>query len=136
MKSRLGIALSWVLVFVLGAVAGAVGQYLYRNQVKPAVARAAQPKPGAFLEGVTKMLQLDDQQKESLKAILARGRERYKQLGQQYWPQWNTIRHETDDQIRSILRPDQQAKWDAFLKKVWSKPPANRPPQQQTQSNQ
>jgi len=129
MKSKLGITLSWVLVFLLGAVSGAVGHYLYRDHVKPAVAPMTPPKPGAILDRMANMLRLDTQQKESLKTIFAQSRERYRALGQQYRPQWETIRNETNEQIKQILRPDQRAKFEEFLKRVYDSPPGWRPSQ-------
>jgi len=123
MKSKLGMALSWVLVFLLGAVAGSVGHSLYTRQEKPVVAQKASQKPGEILDRVATNLRLDAQQKESLKTIFAQSRQKYQTLGEQYKPQWEAIRDTTNDQIKLILRPDQREKFEAFLKKVAAAPP-------------
>jgi Spy/CpxP family protein refolding chaperone len=129
MKSKLGIALSWVFVFLLGAVAGAVGYNLYQKQLKPVTAATATPKPGTILDWMANELQLDAQQKQSLKSIFDQSRLRYRELGQRYRPRWEAIRKETDEQIKHILRPEQRAKFEEFLKKAYAPPQGKRPPQ-------
>jgi uncharacterized membrane protein len=130
MKSKLGIALSWILVFLLGAIAGTVGHCLYTRQAKPAAAQMTPPKPGEILDKLADMLQLDAQQKESLKAIFANSRQKYQALHEEYKPRWEAIRDDGNEQIKQILRPDQKAKFEAFLEKVAAKPPnwRQRPP--------
>ena len=78
----------WILVFLLGGVAGAVSDYLFRAKRPVAVAPAAPPKPKDIIDGVARELKLDNQQKESLKAIFAQSGQRYRALRQQYRPQW------------------------------------------------
>ena len=131
MKSKLGIALLWVFVFLLGGVAGAISHYLYRSNLKPAATPVAPPKPGEVLERMAREFNLDAPQKENLKSIFAQSREQYRALGQQYVPQWKAIRNQTEEAIKQILRPDQRAKYEEFLKKVYSKRPS--PSQQQPQ---
>ena len=129
MKSKWGIALSWILVFILGAVAGAVSHSIYRERIKPTVATVTPPKRESLVNRMAREFNLDDQQKDSLKSIFAQSIQRYRMLGQQYRPQWETIRKETDDQIKKILRPDQRSKYEEFLKKAYAPPPGRRPPQ-------
>ena len=135
MKSKLGMALSWVLVFLLGAVAGTVGHFLYARQAKPAVTQKAPTQPGEILDRMANMLQLDNTQKDSLKTIFAQSRQKYqalneqfkpqyRALNEQYRPQWESIRNGANEQIKQILRPDQKDKFEAFLKKVAAPPPA------------
>ena len=126
MKSKLGIALLWVLVFLLGGVAGAVGQRLYWMRTRPAATRMVPPKPNEIIDGMARELKLDAGQKDSLKAIFSQSLGRYRALGQQYRPQWEAIRNETDEQIKQMLRPDQRAQYEAFLKKVYSRAPVVR----------
>lgn len=129
MKSKLGIALSWILVFLLGAVAGAVSHSIYRERIKPTVATVTPPKRESIVDRMASEFKLDDPQKESLKSIFAQSIQRYRTLGQQYRPQWETIRKETDEQIKQILKPDQRSKFEEFLKKGYAPPPGRRPPQ-------
>ena len=129
MKSKWGIALSWILVFLLGAVAGSVSHSIYQERIKPTVAAITPPKRESIVNRMAREFNLDEQQQDSLKSIFAQSIQRYRMLGQQYRPQWETIRKETDDQIKKILRPDQRAKYEEFLKKAYAPPPGRRPPQ-------
>jgi hypothetical protein len=129
MKSKWGIALSWILVFLLGAVAGSVSHSIYQERIKPTIATATPPKRESIVNRMAREFNLDEQQQDSLKSIFAQSIQRYRMLGQQYRPQWETIRKETDDQIKKILRPDQRSKYEEFLKKAYAPPPGRRPPQ-------
>ncbi len=126
MRSKLGIASLWILVFLLGGVAGAVSHSLYKREKPTAAVPPAPPKPQDIIDGMARELSLDSQQKESLKNIFAQSGQRYRALRQQYRPQWDTIRNDTDEQIKAMLGADQKAKYEALLKK-FSGPPG--PPQ-------
>ncbi len=133
MKSKLSVALIWILVFVLGGVSGAVGHYLYSVHVKAATP-TGQQRFKEIVDGMARELNLDAQQKESLKAIFAQTRQQVRSLNQEYKPQYEAlnkqykprfeaIRDESDEKIRKILRDDQRPRFEAFLKKVHSTPP-------------
>jgi uncharacterized membrane protein len=144
MKSRLGITLIVIVVFLLGGVAGAVSHYLYvKDQLKLAASMKGPPKPpkpGDIQEGLAKILNLDSQQRESLKAIFAKSKEQFIALNQEYKPKWDAVRSPFDEQVmkiriefdgevKKILRPDQRATFEEFLKKVYAQPPGSRPAQ-------
>ena len=140
MKSKLSVASLWILVFVLGGVSGAVSHYLYREHMKTPTP-AGPPRSRDIVEGMARELNLDPQQRESLKAIFGQTRQQvhtlnqqfkpqYEALNQQYRPQFEAIRDETDEKIRQILRADQKSRFEAFLKKIHSAPPP-RPPSPQ-----
>jgi len=141
MKSKLGIISLWILVFLLGGVAGAVSHYLYvRDQLKQAAAPKSPQKPGDIQKGLARVLNLDTQQKESLKTIFDNSRTQFRALNQEYRPKWEAvrkpfdeevmrIRREFDEEVKKTLRPDQRAKFEEFLKKVYSQPPSSRPAQ-------
>jgi len=118
MRSNLSVASLWVVVFLLGGIAGAVSHSLYKEHFTAAASAPAMPKPGEIVERMAREFNLDAQQKESLKNIFAQSRHRYRALGQEYRPQWEAIRNETDEQIKQMLRSDQRAKYEEFLKKV------------------
>jgi len=142
MKSKLSVVLLWVLVFLLGGVSGAVSHYLYREHIKTPTPAVPQ-RSGDIVEGMARELNLDAQQKESLKTIFGQTRQQvhalnqqfkpqYEALNQQYRPQFEAIRNDTDEKIRQILRSDQRTRFEAFLKKLHSAPPPRpRPPSSQ-----
>jgi hypothetical protein len=117
MRSKTSATLLLVLTFAMGGIAGAASFYLYQNHVAVRTTRAGSPPSSQGITGVMgNYLDLDSQQKEELKTIVSRSRDRYKVLSQQFRPQYEMIRNETRQQIRHILRPDQQAKFEEFLK--------------------
>ncbi len=140
MKSKLGIVSLWLLVFVLGGVAGAVSHYLYvRDQLKQAAIRRGPLKPGDIQKNLAQILNLDDQQKESLKITFAQSRTQLRTLYQKYKPQFEALkpydeefmrlRREFDEELKKTLRPDQRAKFEEFLKRVYAQPSGTRPAQ-------
>lgn len=135
MRSKLGVALIGILVFLLGGIAGAVSHYLYvRGQLKVAAvaaereaARKRSPNPNAFLDRMASEFKLDSSQKELLREILKQSRARQRQLGIQVKPSYDAIIKDTEEQIKKIMRLDQRANYEAFLKSWYSKQPG--PPQ-------
>jgi hypothetical protein len=127
MKSKLLMALVWVLVFFLGGIAGAVSYNLYRQHTRP--------KPEDFVNKLVKDfkkdLKLDAQQTESLKVIFNEHFKRKHSLLQELRPQFDIIRNETDDRIKSILRPDQKLLFEEMLKKCRKPGPTTPPPPSQ-----
>jgi len=135
MKSRLGVFLLGLLIFLLGGVAGAVSHFLYQEHLKAAFYKAVQQPPD-IVGGMARELKLDPGQKESLRLIFEESRKRYMNLAQQFWPQYETIRVETDQQIKNILRDDQKARFEDFLKKVQVPPPKSPGAQKQKKAVQ
>jgi uncharacterized membrane protein len=118
MKSKLCIALLWILVFLLGGIAGAVSYHLYHQHVKPT--------PEEFVKELAQDLKLDAQQTKSLEAIFDESLKRYRALSKETKPQFRAIRNETDEKIRGILRPDQKIRFEERLKK-FRKPEPSQP---------
>jgi uncharacterized membrane protein len=126
MKSKLCIALLWILVFLLGGVAGAVSHYLYREHVNPTPPpKTARKSPEQIIDEMARFLKLDVQQKEQLKVIFDESIKRYRALNQEYRPQFRTIRNETDEKIKNILRDDQKLRFQEWIKKY--SPPQAKP---------
>jgi Spy/CpxP family protein refolding chaperone len=129
MKSKLNALLLAILIFALGGVAGGASYYIYyREHTKTATAKIG-TGPKDIVEGMARELNLDAQQKEKLRVIFGESRKRFQALNEQFRPQWEKIRDETDDQVRKILHPDQKAHFEEFLKKVHAAGlPKPRPP--------
>jgi|WetSurMetagenome_2_1015567.scaffolds.fasta_scaffold81967_3 uncharacterized membrane protein len=134
MKSKLGIALLWVFVFLLGAIAGAVTHYLtYRNELKAAQPPPRPPKPGEIQESIVREFHLDGEQRELLKQIFHQGRVEFRQLGEENKTRWEAIRNEIEEKVKNIMRPDQRAKYEEFLRNFYAKEKAARSKAQQQQ---
>lgn len=116
MKSKVGVALLSILVFLLGGIVGAISHYFYHERfVHAAFFKNPPPPPLDVVEGMGQYLNLDAQQKQKLRVIFDESLERYRTLGKQFRPLYDTIRNETEDQIMLILRPDQRKKYQDFL---------------------
>jgi hypothetical protein len=117
MKYKLGAILLWVLVFVLGGITGAVSYNLYQQKVSAESQAKKFPKFQDFIDDMARFLNLDAQQKEVLTSIMEESVKRYKTLKKQY----RAVQNETDDKIRAILRDDQKARYEEWLKKFLPK---------------
>ena len=126
MKSKLGVILLGILVFLLGGIAGAVSRYLYCERVKASVPKTI-PRVEDVVERMAGILKLDAQQKIEIKVIIGESRNRYRELSRQFRPQYQEIVQESDNRIRALLRDDQKPLFEEFLKK-YKTPPATPAP--------
>ena len=122
MKSKLGIALLAILIFLLGGVAGGAGYYLYCEHLKTKV--ATYPKVDDVLEWMAKELKLDAQQKVAVRANIVYVREQYRALSQEFRPRYDALRKESDDRMNALLREDQKPLFEKFLEKIKTIRPA------------
>jgi uncharacterized membrane protein len=116
MRSKASIVLLGIVIFLLGAIAGAVSHSLYQEYLKAAFFKA-NSQPVDIVGGLAKELELDAQQTESLRSIFDESIERSMALSQEIWPQYQTIYEETEQKIKDILREDQRARYEEFLRK-------------------
>ena len=116
MKSKLGVILLGILVFLLGGIAGAVSRYLYCERVKTSVPKTI-PRVEDVVERMAGVLKLDAQQKIEVKVIIGESRNRYRELSRQFRPQYEKIVQESDNRIRALLRDNQKPLFEEFLKK-------------------
>ena len=144
MKSKLGIILLWVLVFLLGGMAGAICQYLYHEHLQ-ANAPVIPPRMMDPVEGLARALKMDADQKEKMRVIFGEFRKKwheldtefrpqfesinqqyrpqFEEINKQYKPRFDAIRMESDEKLKKILRPEQRTKFEDMLRKVYGPPP-------------
>lgn len=127
MKSKLGIVLLGILIFLLGGVAGAVSRYLYSEHLKASVPKTL-PGIDDVVEWMGRELQLDAQQKASVKIIISETREHYRALSQDFRPRYEALRKDSDDRINALLRDNQKPLFKEFLKKIQSIRPISSQP--------
>lgn len=101
-----------VVVFLLGAFSGAALVYslLRRGNVSPAATNKKE-----YVDVLTEELALMPTQREALRGIVARSREGYCKLREQYNPRCDEIKQQTRAEIFKILDDRQKAKFQAYL---------------------
>lgn len=108
--------LALLVVFLLGGVVGA--------GVTHAQARHRGDRGESFehrrLDAMTRRLGLDDAERQKVGAILDKHRDETRRLTREMFDSCGaslkTEREQADAEIRAVLRPDQQAAYDALLK--------------------
>ena len=122
MQSKTSATFLLVGTFLLGGITGAVSYSIYRKQVEAAPPQASQrPQRRDIVEQLATDLSLDPDQKEKLKVIIGKTRERYRALHGQMGPEFQKIRNEGDEEIRRILRDDQKPRFETILREIASR---------------
>jgi hypothetical protein len=116
MQSKASAGLMLLGTFVLGAITGVVGNSLYRSTVETPTARAASRPRRDIVEDLARDIPLDPDQKEKLRVIIGKTRERFRELHKQTGPQFQAIRDEGWDEIRRFLRDDQKARFETIIR--------------------
>jgi Spy/CpxP family protein refolding chaperone len=113
--SRAAIALYIALVFVSGAVLGAVGHRFYVASTSP-----ARPSPEDVRKRITaeyqQRLKLTDDQLAKLNIIMDETRARIEETRQKLHPAYQKIREEQQEKFRDLLTPDQRQEYDKIRK--------------------
>ena len=73
--------------------------------------------PKAFAERFKRKLDLDDEQASKLESIFAAKHKRMEEMRQEIFPKFEAIRSEVHGEIRAVLKPDQQIKFEELRKK-------------------
>ncbi len=128
--------LYFIATIILGAVLGGVGVYYYLWDT----GRLMHPggfNPKAAAQNLKKVLDLTDAQAQQLTHIFEESAQKNRDLHKQVDPQFQAIHMETRAKIREILNPEQQQKFDAYVKAIDERhhrhtpppPPPSPPPQ-------
>jgi hypothetical protein len=114
-------AIAWlVVVFVLGAALGVVGTYVVTTRVfafgsndhNPATQRAH------YIDRLDHELNLTADEQKQIDGVLTGVQARYDSIHQSVAPQYDQVRQDGRAQIRQILTPDQQPKFDDFMRRI------------------
>lgn len=98
--------------FLCGIIAGAAGQYLFRQKT------LSQPAASATetLDEMTRAIKLTPPQRTEIEQILDDTRRQYQELRDRTRPQYNEIRDAARGRIRALLPPDQQALYEEWTR--------------------
>lgn len=114
------------LVFILGVAIGAVGHSVADRRVlgartqtlAPSPFLQPRPNPPRAIIRLTTELKLTPEQQKQIGDILADMQRRYDVVHDQMNPEFEQIREQGHDQIRQVLTPEQQPKFEDFLRRV------------------
>ena len=104
------------VVFVLGILLGGLGNHLWGERVWGM--RNSTPPPNHLAVELTEELQLMPGQQKQLNIIIADTQSKWRALYAPLEPQRAEIREQSHDQMRKLLTPDQEPKFDAFMRRL------------------
>jgi hypothetical protein len=115
-KSRFSAIVSVALVFLSGALVGAVANRLYMVNTVSSNGVTTPPRPDRSPEDVRKHLvaemqsevKLDDQQVKELEKIYDHTREQFDEMHKRWDGESRLARDKQTEEIKAILRPDQE----------------------------
>jgi len=118
-KARLEAAALFLVVFALGAVFGALGSRVWNQRVsgEPAAINT-KPTRNQVMEDLTQRLQLTPEQKKQVAVAIDDTRAKWQALYAPLDGQREAIRQEGRAKMRAALTPEQQEKFDEFLKRL------------------
>jgi len=117
-KKRGEAAVLVVVVFLLGALLGGVGNHLWDERVWGKQITAASPSKAQIVSDLTKDLQLTSDQQKQLGSIVDDTKAQWRALYNTVEPQHEQIRQQGRDRIRAILTPEQKPKFEEFMKRI------------------
>ncbi|MEO8918006.1 MAG: hypothetical protein ABI488_11305 [Polyangiaceae bacterium] len=123
---------AFALVFLLGVLAGGAGS---RALLQRRYARLFKDPSAIFerrrLGALARRLDLDDAQEDRVRDIMnkyaAQRRSTTRDIMDHYGAPLRVQKAQLDAEIRAVLRPDQQARYDALLKDRERRPPPGGP---------
>jgi len=118
-KARLEAAGLFLVVFVLGVVFGVVGNHVWSQRVSgEQAALNTKPTRNEVMQDLTQRLQLTPDQQKQIGVAIDETRAKTQALYAPLDAPREQIRQEGRANIRATLTPDQQVKFDDFLKRL------------------
>lgn len=114
-------AIFWILVvFLAGSVFGGTLTYFWAptladsqdSQEESDRRESREERDARIVAHLSDVLELDGAQAQQLRAILEKSRQSHREAHEAKEARFRTIRAETREEIRSILRPDQKEKFE------------------------
>lgn len=107
-KSKWQVRLAVFLIFVLGAIAGALATNIYRER---RLASSAMGMRGGGFERMLDKLNLTADQRAEVSVIFDDARARLTELRNESQPRFREVRKQTDERLQSVLTQEQ---WEQF----------------------
>jgi hypothetical protein len=116
-KARLEAAGLFLVVFVLGATFGALGNHIWNQRVSSARVNT-KPTREEIMQDLTQRLQLTAEQQKRIGAVIDDTRAKWQALYAPLDGQHEAIRQQGRANIRATLTAEQQVKFDEFMKRL------------------
>jgi Spy/CpxP family protein refolding chaperone len=104
-----------IVVFLLGALLGGVGNHVWGDRVWGKQPSLAHPTRDQLVSSLTHELQLNADQQQQLGAIIDDTRSQIHAVYAPVDAQRETLRQNGRNRIRAILTPEQKPKFEAFM---------------------
>jgi hypothetical protein len=118
-KARLEATALFLVVFVLGVVFGVVGNHVWSQRVSgEQTTPNTKPTRNQVIQDLTQRLQLTPDEQKQITAAIDDTRAKTQALYAPLDAPREQIRQEGRAKIRAILTPDQQVKFDDFMKRL------------------
>jgi hypothetical protein len=117
-KKRGEAAVLVLVVFLLGALLGGVGNHVWGERVWGKQIVNTQPTRNEIVGELTRDLQLTPDQQKQLGSIVDDTRAQWRTLYTTIEPQHEQIRQQSRDRIRATLTPDQKPKFEEFMHRI------------------
>ncbi len=117
-KKRGEAAVLVLVVFLLGALLGGVGNHVWGERVWGKQIINTQPTRNEIVGELTRDLQLTPDQQKQLGSIVDDTRAQWRTLYTTIEPQHEQIRQQSRDRIRAILTPEQKPKFEEFMHRI------------------
>jgi hypothetical protein len=117
-KMWLKIWLVLVVVFILGCVTGASLDGIYRLRAgaeQQALMAPSMRDADAYFDTLKRELALNLEQEISMRTVLDRTRDDYKAVCADVRPRYDVVRARAREQLRALLAPDQQQRFDLIV---------------------
>ncbi len=106
-----------LLVFLLGAASGGLAVHIiYKSKMDTYLHGSFKAREQMILDRLSRRLDLDDRQRAQLLVIIRQTHDEISSIKKQYRPQMEAVLEKSRQEVRQILRPDQQEKFDQFIK--------------------
>lgn len=121
MKPRVKGALLLLVAFLLGTATGALGYGLYQGRAGWwRSSRDPERFQQFLLKRLTRELDLREDQRQRVEVLLRETGQEFVRLREEIGPRFREIRERSREKIRTVLTPEQQAKFEV-LEKEWER---------------
>jgi Spy/CpxP family protein refolding chaperone len=105
-----------LLIFVLGAASGGLVMHIvYKSHMETFLSGDRKAREEILLNRLSRRLDLDQSQREKVRAIVEETHVEMNNIRKQYRPQMEAVLEKSRTEMRQILRPEQLGKFEKFI---------------------